>query len=149
VLVPLLIVGALVVVALAVAWWLERARDARATPVAVAAAPTAAAVPVPAQLARADFPRPGAPWLVVLFSSDTCAGCAAMAEKVRALESADVAVFDAEFGAQRALHERYGVEAVPIVVIVDAEGVTRASFAGSASATDLWAKVAELRAGAP
>jgi hypothetical protein len=68
-----------------------------------------------------------------------------MAEKVRALESPDVAVYDAEFHERRDLHERYGVEAVPIVVIVDAEGVTRASFTGNASATDLWAKVAELR----
>ena len=53
---------------------------------------------------------------------------------------------DIEYHDHRDLHERYGVEAVPIVVIVDAEGVTRASFAGTATATDLWAKVAELRA---
>ena len=34
------------------------------------------AYPVPTQLDRADFTRPDAPWLVVLFSSETCGGCA-------------------------------------------------------------------------
>jgi thioredoxin-like negative regulator of GroEL len=83
--------------------------------------------------------------LVVLFSSSTCDGCQAMAEKVRALESDDVAVVEVEFSAARELHARYGIDAVPIVVVADHDGVTRASFAGSASATDLWAAVAALR----
>jgi len=129
---------ALFAVALAIAWWLEHRRRY--------AAPIRTGAPIPPQLVRADFPRPDAPWLVVLFSSSTCEGCAAMAEKVRALESDDVAVADVEYHEQRALHDRYGIEAVPIVVVVDDEGVTRTSFAGSATATDLWAAVAALRA---
>ena len=130
----------LLAVAIGVAEWLERNRRRRPAPA------TSPIAPVPAQLVRSDFPRPEAPWLVVIFSSSTCEGCAPMAEKVRALESGDVAVFDAEYQERRDLHERYGVEAVPVVVIVDTEGVTRASFTGTVSATDLWAKVAELRA---
>ena len=35
--------------------------------------PTQARWAVPAQLDRADFDRPDAPWLVVVFSSTTCA----------------------------------------------------------------------------
>jgi hypothetical protein len=128
----------LLAVALGIAWWLEHRRK-HATPVRTGA-------PIPPQLVRTDFPRPDAPWLVVLFSSSTCDGCAVMAEKVRALESHDVAVAEVEYHEQRALHDRYGVEAVPIVVVVDHEGVTRTSFAGSATATDLWAAVAALRA---
>jgi thiol-disulfide isomerase/thioredoxin len=128
----------LLAVALAIAWWLEHRRR-QVVPV-----PTGA--PIPPQLVRADFPRPDAPWLVVIFSSSTCEGCAAMAEKVRALESDEVAVADVEYHEQRALHDRYGIEAVPIVVVVDDEGVTRTSFAGNATATDLWAAVASLRA---
>ena len=31
---------------------------------------------VPAQLDREDFSRPQAPWLVVVFTSRTCASCA-------------------------------------------------------------------------
>jgi thioredoxin-related protein len=135
--VRVLIAVVLLLAAGGVAWQLNRRRPAP---------PTRDAYPVPRQLDRADFARPDAPWLVVLFSSATCDSCAPMAEKVHALESGDVAVADVEYHEHRDLHERYGIEAVPIVVIVDAEGVTRASFTGNATATDLWAKVAELRA---
>ena len=100
---------------------------------------------MPAHLERSDFPRPDAPWLVVVFSSSTCDGCGPMAEKARALESDEVAVAEVEYHEQPALHERYGIEAVPIVVVVDREGVTRKSFSGTATATDLWAAVAEVR----
>jgi len=100
---------------------------------------------VPAQLHRSDFPRPDVPWIVILFSSSTCASCAPMADKVRALASDEVAVAVIEFTEHRALHERYGIDAVPLVVIADRDGVTRASFAGAVSAGDLWAAVAQLR----
>ena len=36
---------------------------------------------VPAQLDRADFDRPEAPWLVVVFTSATCETCAAVWER--------------------------------------------------------------------
>ncbi|MGD9705275.1 MAG: hypothetical protein AB7Q42_00060 [Acidimicrobiia bacterium] len=100
---------------------------------------------VPAQLDREDFARPEAPWLVVLFSSATCETCALVRDKVGVLASSDVAVHDAEFTAARRLHERYGIDAVPTVVVADAAGVVRASFIGPMSATDLWAAVAEAR----
>lgn len=113
--------------------------DRRRTPVRPATAT------VPAQLDRADFPHPDAPWLVVLFSSATCAGCGPMREKVAPLASAEVAVAEVEFAERPDLHRRYAIEAVPLVVVADAEGVTRAAFAGAASAPDLWAEVARLR----
>lgn len=100
---------------------------------------------VPAQLDRDDFVRPDAPWLVVLFSSATCDACADVWGKVALLAAGEVAVQDVEAGAGRALQERYGVDAVPMVVVADAEGVVRASFVGPVTATDLWATVAELR----
>jgi hypothetical protein len=134
VVVALVLVG----VAIGVAWWLDRHRRPSAMV-------TAATAPVPPQLQRADFPRPDAPWLIVLFSSTACDSCAQMAEKVKALESDEVAVADVEYHDHRDLHERYGIQGVPIVVVADHEGVTRKSFAGTATATDLWAAVAELR----
>jgi hypothetical protein len=102
--------------------------------------------PVPRQLDRADFPRPDAPWLVVLFSASTCESCAAMAEKVSALEGDEVATVEIEHAAATTLHERYGIEGVPVVVIADHEGVVRRAFVGPASAAHLWSAVAECRA---
>jgi hypothetical protein len=100
---------------------------------------------VPRQLHRADFPRADAPWLVVVFSSSTCDGCAVMAAKAAVLDSADVATCEVEYGADRALHDRYAIDSVPLVVVADREGITRAAFLGPTSATDLWAALAELR----
>lgn len=99
----------------------------------------------PAQLDRADFDRPDAPWLVVVFSSATCQTCALVLDKARVVASREVAVQDAEFTVSRQLHERYRIDAVPTVVVADADGVVRASFVGPMSATDLWAAVAEAR----
>jgi Thioredoxin len=99
----------------------------------------------PSQLDRADFDGATAPWLVVVFSSATCTSCAAMVDKARVLASDDVAVSEVEAGARPDLHRRYGIEAVPITVVADNAGVVRASFIGPATATDLWAAVAQAR----
>jgi len=101
---------------------------------------------VPVQLDRADFERPDAPWLVVVFTSATCDACASVVDKASVLASEEVAVQAVEFSADRALHERYDIEAVPMLLVADGDGVVRASFLGSPSAADLWAAVAALRA---
>jgi hypothetical protein len=108
-------------------------------------APTQAKWKVPAQLDRADFDRPAVPWLVAVFSSATCDSCAAVMGKSAVLASDDVAVQEVEVKARADLHKRYGIEAVPTVVVADADGVVVASFVGPPSATDLWAAVAEVR----
>ncbi len=114
-------------------------------------APTRTGHHVPDQLDLADF-RPlaaagsaGADWVLVVFTSATCHTCADMLMKARALESRQVAVVEAEYTAQRALHDRYRIDAVPTTVLADRDGVVRASFLGRVSATDLWAEVAEVR----
>ena len=100
---------------------------------------------VPAMLDRADFDRPTAPWLVAVFSSSTCLSCQDAWEKAQLLESDDVAVQEIEVSEHKDLHARYSIDAVPMTVVVDDEGVTRASFIGVPSAADLWAALAELR----
>lgn len=99
----------------------------------------------PSQLDRDDFGRAQAPWLVVLFSSATCSTCADVEAKVAVLESTEVAVQVVEAVADADTHRRYGIEAVPITVIADADGVVGASFVGPVSATHLWAALAEMR----
>ena len=93
--------------------------------------------PVPAQLDRDDFPRPEAPWLVVLFSSRTCDSCAVMALRVAELESPTVAVCEAEATDHKDLHARYRIEGVPMVVVADAEGVVVKGFVGAARSDEL------------
>lgn len=127
----------IVVVAAAIALVLRR----RASP----EAPTQPTRTAPRQLDRGDFARPDAPWLVAVFSSGTCQACADVVAKARVLACADVAVDDVEYTARRAVHARYGIDAVPCLVVADAQGVVRASFLGPVTATDLWAAVAEVR----
>lgn len=131
----LLAVG-LVLVAAVVAYVIERRRPDP---------PLRGAHPVPSRLHRSDFAGSERPWLVVLFSSRTCESCAEVATKLDALSSDEVAVQEVEYSTDRALHERYAVEAVPMTLVADADGVVRVSFTGRVTATDLWAAVAEAR----
>jgi hypothetical protein len=132
-----LLVVALGAAAVAIAYVISR----RSAP----PAPTRTGWTVPDQLDRADFARPDAEWLVVLFGSATCDACRGTWEKVALVASDAVAVQDVSFPAERALHERYRIDAVPLVVVADAAGVVRSSFVGPPSAADLWASLAELR----
>jgi hypothetical protein len=134
------LVVALIVVAAAiiVARLLERRRPAP---------PTRDAYPVPAQLDRLDFPRPDAPWLFVLFSSRTCDSCGPMVSRVCSLESETVATVQVEAQADKAIHERYRIEGVPMVVLADADGVVRAGFVGSVDAWELEEALAKAQVG--
>ncbi len=126
-----------VVLALVVALVVQRRRPAPPT--------NPSSFVAPAQLDRADFARPDAPWLVAVFSSATCDTCADVRAKASFLESDEVVTCDVEVGEQPELHERYRIDAVPIVVIADAAGEVRRSFIGPVSSTHLWGAMAELR----
>ena len=128
---------AVVVVAVAVAAVLDRRRRRDA--------PTQPQWAVPVQLDRADFDRPDAPWLVVLFTSSTCDTCAASVDKARVLEASDVVVQVVEVTARPDLHARYGIDAVPTLVVAGADGAVRLSYVGPPPAAELWAEVAKLR----
>jgi len=135
----LLIAIALVVVAVAVAAVLQRRRPSP---------PAGAEWHVPIQLDRADFARPEAPWLVTVFTSATCDSCAGVWERAAPLDAGPegpVAVQQIEATADQELHRRYGVEAVPLVLVADGQGIVRSHFIGPVTATDLWAAVAEAR----
>ena len=82
---------------------------------------------------------------MAVFTSATCEVCHSVLAKAKVLGSDDVAVQEVEYGADRAIHERYAIDAVPTVVIADAQGVAVATFVGPMTATDLWAAVAEAR----
>ncbi len=130
------IVGVVVVVALLANLW-KRKRQVDA--------PTQGASEVPTQIDRADFVRPDAPWIVLAFTSATCQTCSDIERKVRVLETKSVAMQILEYTAERELHERYKIDAVPAVLMADANGVVQANFLGPVSATDLWAALARVR----
>jgi len=108
-------------------------------------APTRPAWVVPDHVDRADLSHPTTPWMVAVFSSSTCLACRATWEKARQLESDEVAVQDVDSVADAALHERYGVDAVPLLLVLGPDGTVHKSFLGEPSAADLWAAVAEVR----
>jgi protein-disulfide isomerase len=97
------------------------------------------------QLDRADFDGPFVPWIVAVFTSATCISCADAVAKTAPLASDAVVVQVVEVATRRDLHDRYGIEAVPTIVVAGLDGVVRASFVGPPTATDLWAAVAEAR----
>jgi hypothetical protein len=100
---------------------------------------------VPGSLDRNDFERPDAPWLVAVFTSATCDTCAAVWARAQPLESPQVAVQQVESRADRNLHQRYRIDAVPLVAVADAGGAVQAHFLGPTSASDLWGALAQLR----
>ena len=130
------IVGVVVVIALLANLW-QRKRQVDA--------PTQGASEVPSQIDRSDFVRPDASWIVLAFTSATCQTCSDIERKVRVLETNSVAIQILEYTAQRELHERYKIDAVPTVLMADANGVVQANFLGPVSATDLWAALARAR----
>ena len=132
----LVIVAVVSAIAVAVAMLARRRRPE---------APTQRHWSVPQQLDRADFARPEAPWLVAAFTSSTCNTCADIIAKIEPLRSNAVSVDVIDYTEKKQTHTRYVIDAVPTVVIADAEGVVRASFVGPVTATDLWAAVAEAR----
>jgi hypothetical protein len=46
---------------------------------------------------------------------------------------------------QRDVHRRYGIDAVPLLLVADAEGVVRGSLVGPALAAEIWTAVNDVR----
>ena len=130
----IVLVGA---VAGAIAWYLQRRTTVEPE--------RGASWTIPELVNRSDFTRPDAPWLVVLFSSATCLACRGTAAKAELLASDAVAFEEVDHVERKDLHERYGIDAVPLLLLVDHIGSVRRSFVGEPTATDLWAALAELR----
>ncbi len=92
---------------------------------------------VPVQLHRGDFDSVDTSTLIVVFSSATCDACAATWAKVQNLASDTVAVQDVPYQDLQHLHDRYQIDAVPTVLVADAQGVVTASFVGEPKLDEL------------
>lgn len=133
-----LVVAAVLVVVVGLVAWIAR-RRARPAP------PPRTAYPVPRQLDRADFPEPTAPVLIAYFWSRTCDSCAGLGPRLAALAAPGTAIAALEATDDRALHRRYDVQAIPMILVADAEGVVRRAFVGAPSGPDLFAAVSAVR----
>ncbi len=111
----------------------------------VADAPTQVSWNVPQQIDPRDLDGADQDWMVIVFTSATCHVCADVAQKARVLASREVFVAEIEYAARRDLHEKYGIDAVPTLLIADRDGVVRRHVLGPVTATDLWADVARVR----
>lgn len=108
-------------------------------------APTQSGYEIPIQVDRNDFDSPDTAWLVAVFTSATCHTCADVATKAGVLSSSEVAVQRIDYTVDPALHKRYRIDAVPLLVIADAQGIVHKGFIGPLKAQDLWAAMAECR----
>jgi hypothetical protein len=133
------IAAVLIVVAVVIAAVLRRGR--------VEDAPTQVDWRVPQQpRPPAVSPGPTRRGWSAVFSSASCDSWRRRRPQGRGVDCADVAVDVAEVAARPDVHRQYHIDAVPLVVVADADGVVRAGFLGPVTATDLWAAVAEARA---
>ena len=92
--------------------------------------PVATGWSVPGHLDRADFAKPDVPWLVAVFSSTDCPTCASMVAEAHSLAAAQVAVQEVPAESASKLHDRYQIDAVPMLVVADGDGLVRAHHLG-------------------
>ncbi len=96
---------------------------------------------------RADWPQATGAWALVVFSSATCDACASVRRAVAPLESESISVIDVTWERDRAVHERYRIEAVPATLLVDRGGEVRRSWVGVVEPGQLWSTVTEITGG--
>ena len=107
--------------------------------------PVATGWSVPGHLERADFAKPDVPWLVAVFSSTDCPTCASMVTEAYSLASALVVVQEVPAEAASQLHDRYQVDAVPMLVVADGDGLVRAHHLGPSAPGELQGVLEEAR----
>lgn len=88
----------------------------------------------PTLLARSDFPHPETPWLLAVFVADNCRSCDKVQSQLLRFQGDHTAVVEIS---QPELLDRYGVDAVPTVVLADAVGKVSFSHTGPLNRTSL------------
>ncbi len=85
---------------------------------------------LPYQLDRADFNDPNIEWIIALFTSDTCDACELVLQEVSKISLPNIVVQNINYATNKPLHARYEIDSVPILLLADAQGIVRWSFAG-------------------
>lgn len=119
--ITLVLVAVITAVALGIAAFVNKRRPD---------APTTPQFAVPQQLDRNDFEGADSDWVLVLFSSASCLSCADTRAVIEPVRTSEVFVTEIEFDTHRDIHERYGIDGVPALVLADSQGVVHWSFLG-------------------
>lgn len=131
----LLIAVVLIAVAVTIAFVFERRRTD--TPF------SARRGAVPTRVRPVDVGLDDAPAIVV-FTEASCQSCQAAIQLVRGPAGADFPVADVEYGADRALHDRYGIDTVPTTVAVHRDGNVAGGWTGKVDPAELTQALAEI-----
>ena len=85
---------------------------------------------IPGHLSREDFGFLNEPWLVVIFSAESCETCKPVVTESMQLTSLGIAIQEVAAETNKDLHEKYDIDAVPMLLLVDKFGVVRSSHLG-------------------
>ena len=106
--------------------------------------PTGGSGHVPMQLDRDDFADPETAWVLLVFTSATCRSCAKVWKQAIAIDRPNLSVQGVGVEAAKEIHERYRIDAVPLALLVDSEGVTQRFFLGPTAPGEIEEAAARL-----
>ena len=92
---------------------------------------------IPGHLSREDFNFLNEPWLVVIFSSESCETCKPVVTEGMKLTSLGVAIQEVTAETNKSLHEKYDIDAVPMLLLVDKFGLVRSSHLGPTNSEEV------------
>ncbi len=145
-----LVAGGLIVAAVAVAYLVQRRREASAMAVRRSELPSAvdlAALSLPegpiSESPISERPVSASPVFVV-FTEETCRTCAAALAVVRGPAGAGLPVVEVPFGRYAAVHRRHGIDSVPTTVVADVDGRVVDGWVGRVDLSGLAAALAQV-----
>lgn len=98
-----------------------------------AQAPSDAEHHIPEHLDAPDFHNTSADRMLVVFSSRECNTCATVVENVSQMGRPGLLIDVVEIENRPALHSKYGIDAVPTILLAEPTGQVIKSFLGPAS----------------
>lgn len=88
---------------------------------------------VPAQMSLEDISPQFRPWVLVLFTSQTCEGCLRARSLAQTIRSEGLEIKFIDSSEQPGLFEKYSIEGVPLFVLCDESGLVCGHMFGSSS----------------
>lgn len=92
---------------------------------------------IPGHIDRQDFEFPNEKWLAMVFSSNACKTCEPVVAKSMKLTTLGIAVQEVPLETKKHLHEKYAIDAVPMLLLTDKFGVVQSSYLGPVDFEDV------------